>query len=245
MKTNKTILSLALGAIFTTTSAMADPPPDGWAGTLAGGYVRTAGATTTTAENLKGELDYTYKPWRNEFIASAVNGHSGGNTTAEQYAVGDKLKFNFTDVDYAFGAVNFDSDRFAGISKNFSESVGYGRRLLMTEHQVLDAELGAGVSELQNVGETGYKTQPIATIGGKYVYTFSPTSQFIQTLRTEIGSDNTFINPVSTLKLNIIGALYAALSYELRYNTTVPDNTRHSDTITSISFGYGFGGAKP
>jgi putative salt-induced outer membrane protein len=231
----------------TAAQAQSPPPADkhGWSGAIAGGYIRTAGDSTTTAENLKAELNYTNMPWRNEFGVSAANGHTGSDTTAEQYSVNDKLKFSFNEVDYAFGAASFDADRFSGISKNFSESAGYGRRLLMTERQTLDAELGFGASQQQRVGEAHYVTQPIATFGGKYVYTFSPTSQFKQTLRTEVGSKNTFINPVSQLKLNIIGSLFAALSYEVRYNTTVPEGSRHTDTITSISFGYGFGGDKP
>jgi putative salt-induced outer membrane protein len=220
-------------------------PPALWSGALSGGYIRTSGNSSTSASNLKFELDYTDLPWRNELSGAAANGHTAGSTSAEQYALGDKLKFNFNEVDYAFGAVTFDSDRFAGISQNFSESGGYGRRLLMTEHQILDAELGAGISEQQSVGETGYDVQPILTVGGKYVYAFSSTSQFIQRLRTEIGAKNTFINPVSQLKLNIVGALFAALNYEVRYNTTVPAESRHTDIITSVNLGYGFGGVKP
>ena len=149
--------------------------------------------------------------------------------------------FSFTEVDYAFGDVAYDNNRFSGVQENYSESVGYGRRLLMTEAQTLDAEIGAGASQQREQGQDNFQNQVIATLGGTYVYTFSPTSQFTQTLRTEIGSRNTFVNPVSTLKLTIVGQLSANLSYDLRYNTTVPDGTAHTDTTTSISLGYSFG----
>ncbi len=238
-------MAATCGAACAEDAPLIDTATQPWSGAVSGGYIRTSGNSSTSATNLKFELDYTDLPWRNELTGAAANGHTGGNTSAEQYAIGDKLKFNFDEVDYAFGDITFDSDRFSGIAENFAESAGYGRRLLMTEHQTLDAELGAGFSEQQRVGENGYEIQPIVTIGGKYEYAFSNTSQFIQTLRTEIGSKNTFVNPVSQLKLNIIGALFAALNYEVRYNTTVPAESRHTDIITSVNFGYGFGGKKP
>jgi putative salt-induced outer membrane protein len=241
MRTLISLLGLSLLSVTASAADTATPPPTAWAGTVSAGYIRTSGNTSTSAANLKFELDYTDLPWRNELTGSAGNGRTGNDTTAEQYALGDKLKFNFDEVDYVFGNVSYDNDRFAGISQNFSESVGYGRRLLMTEHQTLDAEVGAGVSEQKPVGESGYDVQPIATLGGKYVYKFSPTSEFSQSLRTEIGSKNTLINPVTQLKLNIVGALFATLNYDLRYNTTVPENSHHTDIITSVNFGYSFG----
>ena len=232
-------------SLLATAVQAADPPPNGWSGDASAGYIRTAGDTSTTTGNIKAELDYTNAPWRNELKGSAANGHTGDVTTAEQYDLSDKLKYNFDENDYLFGLASFQDDRFSGIAKNYTEAVGYGRRLLNTQQQMLEAEIGGGVSEQQSVGQTNYLTQPTLTLGGKYVHTFSPTSQFTQTVQADIGSKNTFVNPVSQLKVTIVGSLYTSISYDLRYNTTVPEGTHHTDSITSISLGYGFGGAKP
>lgn len=231
--------SLVLGAVVASPAQAA--LTNGWAGDFKAGYIRTSGNSDTSAGNLKTELDYTFAPWTNLFTAGAANGKQGSQTTEERYSLGDKLKFNFTDVDYAFGNLTYDNDRFAGIQQSYTESVGYGRRLLMTEHQTLDAEVGIGAGEQLRAGQDNYETQLLGTFGGKYVYNFSPTSSFSQTLRTEVGTNNTFINPVSELKLAVVGHLFATIDYEIRYNTTVPDNTRHTDIITSVNFGYSFG----
>jgi putative salt-induced outer membrane protein len=241
----KSMRRLLAFVLLSPFAAMADDaanaPPTLWAGNLAGGYIRTAGTNNTTAANLKGELDYTNLPWANELTAAMATGRTGSTSSAEQYDFGNKVKFSFNDVDYAFGDVAYDNNRFSGVVENYSETVGYGRRLLMLEKQTLDAELGVGASQQREAGQDNFKLQFIGTVGGKYTYTFSPTSQFVQTLRTEIGTRNTLVNPVTSLKLTIVGSLFATLSYDLRYNTTVPDGTPHTDQIESIGFGYSFG----
>jgi putative salt-induced outer membrane protein len=230
---------VALGASMALPAAASDP--NGWAGDFKAGYIQTSGNSDTSAGNVKAELDYTYMPWANSLTGAATNGSQRGTTTEERYSLGDKLKFNFNEVDYAFGDITYDNDRFGGIQQSYTESVGYGRRLLMTEHQTLDAEVGVGAGEQRRINEDNYRTQFLTTVGGKYVYHFSETSQFSQTLRTEIGTNNTFVNPISELKLSIVKQLFATIDYEVRYNTTVPDNTKHTDTITSVNFGYSFG----
>ena len=50
--------------------------PTTWAGTAAGGYIRTAGTTNTTSANLKAELDYTNLPWTNELTGSLAAGNT-------------------------------------------------------------------------------------------------------------------------------------------------------------------------
>jgi putative salt-induced outer membrane protein YdiY len=137
--------------------------------------------------------------------------------------------------------VTYDNNRFSGVVENYAESVGYGRRLLMTEKQTFDAEIGVGMSQQREAGQIDFGNQFIGTLGFKYVYTFSPTSQFTQTLDSEIGTQNVLIHPVSTLKLNIVGHLNATLSYEITGNSTVPGGTPHTTQIESINFGYDFG----
>lgn len=233
--------ALLLTPYCVLADSAASSGPTTWAGSATGGYIRTAGTTNTTAANLKVELDYSNLPWTNELTGAMANGRTSGTTSAEQYDAADKLKFAFNDVDYVFGKVAYDNNRFSGIIENYAESLGYGRRLLMTEKQTLDAEIGAGASQQREAGQDQFENQFIGTAGFKYLYTFSPTSQFTQTLDSEIGTKNTLIHPVSTLKLNIIGALAATISYDLTYNTTVPDGTPHTTIIESVGLNYSFG----
>jgi putative salt-induced outer membrane protein len=109
---------------------------------------------------------------------------------------------------------------------------------------MLDLEAGVGANRTRNQGTEDFTSRAVATLGGKYVWKISSSAQFTQTLRTEFASNNTYVNPISELKLTVIGNLFAALNYELRYNTEAPLNTRHTDTISTVNLGYTFGPKK-
>ncbi|MDE2149425.1 MAG: DUF481 domain-containing protein [Gammaproteobacteria bacterium] len=93
-------------------------------------------------------------------------------------------------------------------------------------------------------GSGGFSNELIGTLNVDYLWTISPTASFEQTLPVEDGQSNTFVNPVSELKLTVIGNLFVTLDYKIRYNSTALDSTLHTDTITSINFGYSFGKQK-
>lgn len=224
------------------------PPPSPWKGDLALGYLKTTGNTTSTSLNFKGNLDWHVNPWENVLHAQAIEARSGGDSTAESYQAGDQLTFDFTDTDYIFGNLTYISDRFAGVVERYSESAGYGRHVINTPTQTLDLAVGLGANEQRVAPDPtipgdrpGFTTEFIGVFDGNYKWTISDNAQFKQTLHIEAGQTNTFINPVTDLKLTIIGNLYASLDYEVRYNTTVPASTVHTDTIASVNIGYSFG----
>ena len=215
------------------------PPP--WSGDAAIGYVRTGGNTSTSALNAKIGLDYKGATWGNGFLASAFNGSRDKRTTDERYSIADKVNYNVTPKDYAFGNASYDNDRFAGIAERYALSLGYGRHMFATPTQTLDLEVGGGANYSRNEGADRFTAHAIATFGGKYVWKITPTSQFSQSLRTEYASNNIYVNPITELKLTVIGNAYAALDFEIRYNSDVPAGIRHTDQITTINLGYGFG----
>jgi len=215
------------------------PPP--WSGDAAVGYVRTGGNTSTSALNAKLDLDYKGVEWGNSFLATAFNGSRDKQTTDERYSIADKVNYNLTTRDYLFGNGGYDNDRFSGTAERYALTVGYGRHVFATPTQTLDLEAGLGANYSREEGSENLISHAIATFGGKYVWKITPTSQFSQSLRTEFASNNTYVNPVSELKLTVIGDVYAALDFEIRYNSEVPDGVRHVDQIITINLGYGFG----
>ena len=215
------------------------PPP--WAGNASVGYVQTGGNTSTSALNLKANLDYQGVDWGNSLLATAFNGSRDKTTTDERYGIVDKVNYNLSPRHYAFVDASYDNDRFAGISERYALTLGYGRHVFASARQTLDLEAGLGANESRERGQRVLVAHGIATLGGKYVLRLTPSSQFTQTLRTEYASNNIFVNPVSELKLNVIGNAYAALSFEIRYNSDVPSGVRNVDHISTINLGYGFG----
>jgi len=82
--------------------------------------------------------------------------------------------------------------------------------------------------------------ETIATGALKYKWQFSETSEFGQTLRVEVGSDNTFSESVTSITARLIGAFNLVASYTIRNNSDVPVGTEKTDTRTAISLEYAF-----
>lgn len=219
----------------------AAPLPGPWSGDVAIGYVRTSGNTKTSSLNAKLGLNYKGVAWGNELMGSAYSGSRDQQTTDERYSLADKVNYNLSPKGYLFGNGSYDNDRFAGVAVRYVVTAGYGRHVIATPTQTLDLEAGLGGNRTHEQDAEHFTSRAIATFGGRYVWKITPTSQFSQTLRTEYASNNLYVNPIAELKLSVIGNLFAALDYELRYNTGVPVGIRHVDPITPINLGYGFG----
>lgn len=219
----------------------APAPPPKWSGDLSIGYVRSNGNATASTLNGKFDLEYKSDPWDNVLSGTAFRATSLGLTTDEKYSLADKLLYNFDPKNYLFGQGNADRDRFGAIAQRYSASAGYGRHLINSATQTLDVDLGGGVAHSREQHANHFQTDPIGTFDLAWLWHFAPGSQFKQTLRTEFAANNTYVNPISELKLTLIKNFFVALGYELRYNTVTPAGTQHTDQITTINIGYAFG----
>lgn len=221
-------------------AAPSPPPVSPWLGELAIGLVNTTGNTRTRSINFRTALEYRRERWGNRLTALAYNGSREGVSTDERYSIANKTDYQLGDDNYLFGNLAYDNDRFAGIAERYAATLGYGRHVLKSERHKLDIEIGAGANRTRDQDEF-YETAAIATLGGKYVWTISPNAEFTQTLRTEAGVTNVYVNPISALKLTIVGNLFATFNHEIRYNSQVPEETRHVDQISTVNLGYSFG----
>lgn len=228
---------LVPAALLLASAANAD---EGFSGEASAGFINTSGNTSTRTLNSKVEGKYQARAWAHLVNVSALTAQRDKITTDERYSVGYKLSRDFTAHDYVFASMNYDNDRFAGVIVRTTEAFGYGRRLLARPAHTLDAELGAGATQQKRLD--GMRDHAVVgLINVKYQWRITETSSFSQATKVEHSKDNTFINPVSALKLVIAGQLFTTLGYEVRINTSVPATTRKTDTLTSINLGYAFG----
>jgi putative salt-induced outer membrane protein len=200
-----------------------------WAGTASLGYLSTAGNTDTTSYNTAFEVSYTHSSWVHTLTGAANGADESDTTTAEAYQAGWKSDYNFSETSFLFGQLNWRKDRFSGVDQQTSAAAGYGRRLIDTpEHLFLDfADNTSGDSA-------------ILTLGMKYIWTFSETSNFQQDIAVESGSDNTFIESVSAVRARLLGDFAIVFSYTVRHNTDVPVDSKNTDRLTAVSLEYAF-----
>lgn len=228
--------ALAAGLLCTSTAA----PAVGWKGEAAAGLLLTSGNSETQSLNGKLVLETLSERWKNRFSASGINTGDEDGTTAERYTAGDQVDYNFDPHNYAFVAVDWEKDLFGGFRERTSETLGYGRHILTGPVHRLDAEIGTGArqTEVQDSGEQ--QDEFIGRVSGKYQWAISETSTFLQAIKVESGSDNTFSESITELKLSIIGNLFFSVSFTARNNSDVPPDTKKTDTFTAVSLSYAF-----
>lgn len=222
------------------------PPPPPWSGEASVGIVVTTGNSESETFNAKGDVVYQSKIWRNTLNATAIKAQQTNaatgleEKTAERYLVGNKTDFNFTDRDYAFLALEFEKDLFGPTRERTSETVGYGRKLLVGPVHTLEAEIGGGARQTEAQVTEEKETDAIARGRVAYKWNFSEANYFTETAKVESGASNTFVESVSELRVSLIGKLFAVTSYTVRTNSDVPVGTRKTDTITAFNLGWTF-----
>jgi putative salt-induced outer membrane protein len=234
-------LFLALSVAVTPLSLVAQETEEDspWAGNAKLGYLATSGNTENSTLNTGFEVGYTSGKWLHSLTAAAISASESEESTAEAYDVGWKSERKITDLDFVFGRVQWRKDKFGAYDTAFSQTLGYGRRLIDNDQHKLNVELGFGArqSELQS-GENENET--IFTAGGYYKWQFSETAQFRQDLKTEAGSSNTYIESVTAISARLIGDFALVASYTIMNNSNVPPLTEKTDTYTALALEYSF-----
>ena len=211
-----------------------------WAGKATLGYLATSGNTENSTLNSGFEVSYTSGKWTHLLEAAAISASENEVTTAEAYDLGWKSERKLTDEDFLFGRLQWRKDNFGAFDTQFSQTVGYGRRLIDNDKHKLNLELGVGArqSETQLLGLNENET--ILTAGGYYKWQFSETAEFRQDLTIEAGGDNTYTQSVTAISAKLLGELALVASYTIKNNSDVPPLTEKTDTYTALSLEYLF-----
>lgn len=223
-------------SLFAAESAEQSP----WAGKATLGYLATSGNTENSTLNTGFEVSYSTGKWAHFLEAAAIAASENEVTTAEAYDLGWKSERKITDQDFIFARLQWRKDNFGAFDTQFSQTLGYGRRLIDNDTHKLNLEFGVGArqSELQLPGLNENET--IFTAGGYYKWQFSETAEFRQDLTVEAGGENTYTESVTAISAKLLGKLALVASYTIKNNSDVPPLTEKTDTYTALSLEYLF-----
>jgi len=203
------------------------------------GFLATSGNTETSTLNTGFEASYTLDRWKHQASAAAIYSEDNSVTTAEAYEAAWISGWDLTERDFLYGRLNWRKDRFGGFNTQFSQTVGYGRKILTGEVHTLTAGVGAGARQSED--QLGVSDSEFIYTGDlRYTWKFSDTAEFDQKLAIEAGDANTFSESVTSVKTTLIGAFSLVASYTIRHNSDVPLGTEKKDTRTAISLQYDF-----
>ncbi len=204
------------------------------------GYTQTSGNTDTSSLNVKLSLSKEQASWHHSGQLSAITAATSSQTTAENYTLKARSNYDLGSKRYVFGSLRYENDRFSGYDYQSSLVAGVGSRLIENQGQTLDADIGLGLRGLQDAVTGKSSTEAVLLLNGNYVYPLSDSATFTQDLMVEGGSDNTYAESVTGLKLKVMDNLAAKIAYTVKHNSSVPTGTDKTDALTSITLVYGF-----
>ena len=233
-------LVMIVAALLAPLSLMAQEEAESpWTGKATLGYLATSGNTENSTLNTGVEVGFATGQWQHIATAAAINASENEVTTAEAYELGWKTERNLSDVSFLFERLDWRKDNFGGYDTQFSQTIGYGYRLIKTDQHLLNLEAGVGARQSETqAGLTENET--IFRGGAYYKWLFSETAEFRQDLTAESGGENTYIESVTAVSAKLLGDLALVASYTIKHNTDVPALTDKTDTYTALSLEYLF-----
>jgi putative salt-induced outer membrane protein len=232
-----TVLICATTALAHEEEPEEDPGP--WSGKVAVGYLATSGNTENSSLNTAFEVGYATGSWEHFLRGLAFNASEDNVTSSEYYELGWKSQWSLSEFDFLFGRLSWRTDRFSTYETQFSQTAGYGRRLINSERQILNVEVGAGARQSDLIdGST--ESELIFRGGLDYQFNFNEDVKFTQLLSVEAGDENTYIESISAFTASLIGNLALVASYTVKHNSEVLPLTEKTDTYTALSLEYVF-----
>ncbi len=221
-----------------------------WKSEVELGFIRTTGNTETQTTALKADATYEVDKWRHNAHAEGYGQQSKVDTgetvvSAERYELSGKSDYKFSELDYMFGLLKLQKDRFSGYVYDHIVSVGYGRKLIKQDSMELDVEIGPGarffkVDTAPGAVDAGNDSEAVLRLSGKYWWAITGNSKFTQEVSTEIGETITSSQSITGLQANINSTLALKFTYTLRHKTKVPEGNEKLDTETAMTLVYSF-----
>ena len=262
----KRILSSSLILLATPALAQDDAETSPWSGETSLGYSKESGNTNETNVNFSQKLVYDAKPWLNTLTLSGkgsktenITEDADGNeissedeTTDEAYYITEQLDYFFGDSpSYSFARATWEKDRFNGYDHQITGVLGYGNEIIANDAVNLKLEIGVGIrsDELSDPlttsdGETrmaGDKNdEEIIYLSDQFVWTLSEGAEFGQSLNIEYADVNTVSRFDVYLKAQLISSIAMKLSYEIKHQEVVADDSEKTDKIFLASLLYSF-----
>lgn len=237
----------------------------GWTGTGEFGFASAYGNTRSENINAKLGLNQENDMWKNNFFLTGLrseadvkvvdaNGNTSNQltTTANRYDAGASVGFKLDPRSYIVTATRYEHDDFGANLWQGIVSVGYGYIALKTESTELSFEAGPGYKEYrpadltEAVNGTSVRvqqdTQSEAVGRGliNYKYRLTDNTALENTLLVEAGSKNQYYQNDIGMSVSMTKKMALKLGYQVRYNSDVQQDTKHTDTLLTTNLLYNF-----
>lgn len=233
-------------------ATLAEVDPEGWNGEAELGYQLQRGNSVSSSVSARAEGEFDGPQWRHTAKAEAYNARSENpdtgikERTAENYFTSYKLDKKFGEANYIFNILTYEKDSFSGYHYEAVYAFGYGRRLVKTDTQVLDSEIGPGFRSRCLEPADSYtdcpdnEDDPILRVALKYAWEITPTAKFKEEISSNIDEDSAVTRAETSLSTKVNDHLALRVSHILNHDSEPPAGVKEADHQVLVSLVLGF-----
>ncbi|WP_104205013.1 DUF481 domain-containing protein [Billgrantia saliphila] len=221
----------------------APPPPEENSPTFSGeaelGYTQLTGNTDSQTLLGKSRLTWlTSRYWTHTLRGEVRHVTRDGDTSAEQYLISGRERYDFDGPHYLFGFARWEKDRFSGYDQQFTTIGGYGRHVIDRESHRLSLEAGPGYRH-DRIEDEENNNLGVVYSALDYQWTLSDSSYVRQEMSVEATDANTTSRSVSSLTARLNSRLSLRLSHEIKHNSDPPETAdANTDQTTNATLLY-------
>ncbi len=243
------LTTLAASIVATTSFAQTAPKPDGqWRGGIGLSAAAARGNTETTTLGLNADLIRQTSVDKIGFYLQDIYGTSKNSsgvksTSAQIFRLGGKYDRDITEKLYAFGALEYEHDKLAGVKERILPQGGVGLHIIKSEATTFDVFAGVAYNH------TRYYVDPTTRdgellIGEESVHKISASTSIKQRLAMYAPFDDLSDSRAqfdAGLTTAIIGGWNLVVNYTFRHNNAPPLGKKKSDSLIFTGLQYSFG----
>ncbi|NVF15058.1 MULTISPECIES: DUF481 domain-containing protein [Halomonadaceae] len=220
----------------------APPPPKEDAPVFSGdaelGFTHLSGNTNSQTLIGKTRLTWLTGKFTYSLRGEVRNVSKDNETSAEQYLVAGRERYELDGPHYLFGFARWEKDRFAGYDQQLSAIGGYGRQILENDTHTLSLEAGPGYRH-DRLRDYDDERLMVTYTALDYRWEFSDYADIEQEMSLEYTDQNTTSRSLTALTARLNSKLSLRLSHEIKHNSQPPDDTsERTDSTTSASLLY-------
>ena len=215
-----------------------------WKGRGELGAIRATGNSDDLGLTAALGLERVGIDWRHKVAAQADYQRSDGDTTRERFLLSYEPNFNIADNSFIFGLGQAERDRIQGYSSRFSISGGLGHRFFDREDLSFQVKAGPAwrTSKIRDDIEPGSDRESYfaGLAAMDFAWQFAPTLKFTQNASAFVQSGNDTYTSLTGIEAEMGSGLSARLSYRILHDTSPPDDSVKTDTLSRITLIYDF-----
>lgn len=212
---------------------------DLWTGQIELGAFRATGNSSNFGFTAAVKLDRKGIDWEHIILANADYQKDSGTITREQYGASYQPRYTLSKALFTFGRLQYEKDEIQGFRDRYSLSGGLGYRVIDRPDLTLAVEAGPALRRTRYVDEPSETTWSTLT-SVDFDWMINKTMKLTQDASSYIGSDNNTFTSLTGIEAGMARGLKVRLSYSYEHETSPPEGSVKTDTISRFSLVYGF-----